>query len=522
MDETELEGDLGSEAGQQSVLRPGDNCFALSTARRAAVLVDAIAYFSALEEALGHARRSVVILAWDFDAHIKLRPQEGDDAPTLGVYLRRLVEERPHLEIRILVWSFAAIHAPSAAMPLLLGEDWHDHPRIRIVLDTNHPMHAAHHQKVVIIDDSLAFVGGMDLTVGRWDTPRHAADEPFRDGHNGEYFPPVHDVQMMVDGPVVRAIAQVVHARWRDATGEQLRLHVPGDLWLDKVGPDFSDVPIGVSRTAPRLNGSTVVEEAAKLTEDMLRAARHTIYIEAQYFTAKRLRPVFREILSRAHGPEIVVVSPLHANGLVERFIMGANRDRLLRALRRADRYNRLHFYCPVVPAKDGGEQGVLVHAKVMIVDDGLLRVGSSNLNNRSVGLDTECDLTIEADRPEMQDVIARQRDRLVAEHLGVDPALVRAMVRREGSLLHAIERLNREHGRRLMPVTVRRGPAHSFPGTRLLDPERPFRVVERLRAAWCRWIRQDTPGDLDVSERVNSNSDETSRMLPSRSGRRK
>ncbi len=49
-----------------------------------------------------------------------------------------------------------------------------------------------------------------------------------------------------------------------------------------------------------------------------------------------------------------------------------------------------------------------MVHSKVMIVDDGFLRVGSANLNNRSMGADTECDLAFEASCDEHREFIAR------------------------------------------------------------------------------------------------------------------
>lgn len=502
-----------------SVLAPGRNCCAVARARRGAVLVDAAAYFAVLDTALRAARRSIFIAGWDFDARIKLRPQDGPEAPTLGILLRWLAEQHPQLEIRVLVWSLAAVHAPGAAVPLLFGEEWHNHPRIRVRLDTNHPLHAAHHQKIVVIDDSLAFVGGIDLTVGRWDTPQHPPDEPLRGLPDEAPCRPVHDLQMVVDGPVVKAVCEVARTRWRDATGDALPQAKPVDRWPGDLVPQFTNVPVAVARTAPRMNGSVVVEEAIALTEDMLRAARRMVYIEAQYFTARRLRPLLREVLSRPDGPEVVVICPLDANGVVERFIMGANRDRLVRSLRRADPHRRLRLYYPVVPRPDGTECGLLVHSKLMIVDEQLLRVGSSNLNNRSIGLDTECDLALEADRPETCAAISACRDRLLAEHLGQDPATVSAAVRREGSLIGAIECLNRRSGRRLRPMIAGPGSARSFPGTRLLDPERPFRAVEGLRMLWRRVTGQ---GAREVLERGMRSSEANSSIVPKRSGRRK
>ena len=164
---------------EAAVLREGRNCWRISESSRAAVLVDGQAYFAHLHDALLHAKRSILILGWDFDGRIKL-PQDDPDCPSLGDMLRSLVERNAELHVDILVWSVAVWHAPSSPAGLLLGERWQEHPRIRLHLDTRHPIYAAHHQKIVCIDETLAFSGGMDLTVMRWDTPAHHASEPLR------------------------------------------------------------------------------------------------------------------------------------------------------------------------------------------------------------------------------------------------------------------------------------------------------------------------------------------------------
>jgi phosphatidylserine/phosphatidylglycerophosphate/cardiolipin synthase-like enzyme len=127
------------------ILRLGRNCCAIRRARRASVLVDAAAYFAALDSALRGARRSILILGWDFDASIRLRP-DVPDSPPLGDFLRSLVEERPTLEVRVLVWDLSTVHAPGEALPLVIGAKWQDHPRIQLWLDHNHPVYGAQHQ----------------------------------------------------------------------------------------------------------------------------------------------------------------------------------------------------------------------------------------------------------------------------------------------------------------------------------------------------------------------------------------
>src|SRR3954468_23631181 len=201
-------------------LQPGRNCGAIATAQRAALLVDAANYFTALESVLTRAQRSILIIGWDFDGSISL----GGNGQALGPLLRRLVEQRPALEIRVLLWSLSFLHAPGDPKPKLLGAPWQEHPRLSVRLDREHPFYACHHQKIVAVDDSIAFVGGIDLTVGRRDTPGHRARSPRRRDPDGKPYGPVHDLQMMLDGPAARMVGDVGRDRWLTATGN----HIPG------------------------------------------------------------------------------------------------------------------------------------------------------------------------------------------------------------------------------------------------------------------------------------------------------
>jgi phosphatidylserine/phosphatidylglycerophosphate/cardiolipin synthase-like enzyme len=466
------------------ILKPGRNCWRIEPARRAAVLIDGAAYFARLESALRQARRSILIVGWDFDGRIRLRPDADPEiSPPLGELLRFLVETRPELEVHILVWSVAVVHAPGAPLPLLFGAEWQNHPRIRLKLDTTHPLYAAHHQKIVCVDNAVAFVGGMDLTVRRWDTNRHLVNDPARVSPDGTPYSPVHDLQMVVDGDAARAVCALGCRRWKDATGEQLDPALADhDPWPTGLDPDFTDIPVAIARTAPAWGSGPTVMEAAELTDDALRAARSLIYIEAQYMTTTRVGDILAESLAKERGPEIIVLMTHASRGVLERLIMGRNRDRLIRRLRQADRFDRLRVYYPMVPAGDGATQ-VLIHSKLIIVDDVFVRVGSSNLNNRSIGLDTECDLAIEASEDADRETIRRIRDELLAEHLDVSPETVSEAVAAEGSVVRAVERLN-VRPRRLCPFEAMsgQGPRRPVFGTRLLDPKRPFEPLWFLR----------------------------------------
>src|SRR5690606_4295760 len=119
--------DAPSRDGALRVLEPGRNCSGTPLARRAAVLIDGATYFGHLEEALRRAERMIFIVGWDFDAAIKLRAEADEEAPRLGDALRSLVEERPALEVRILVWSLSTVYAPGALLPLLHDTPWEQH-----------------------------------------------------------------------------------------------------------------------------------------------------------------------------------------------------------------------------------------------------------------------------------------------------------------------------------------------------------------------------------------------------------
>lgn len=465
-----------------SLARPGLNCCRQGVATKGAVLVDGADYFEALEDALRQAQRSIFIIGWDFDGRIRLRPPESeDDSPPLGVLLYQLADARPELEIHILIWSTSVLHAPGSSQEMILGADWQKHPRIHLRLATDHPVYAAHHQKIVAIDDALAFTGGIDLTIDRWDTHHHRPDDPLRATPDGERYPPVHDLQIALAGEPAAILASVARERWRGTTGETLPAPKPGRLWLTHKEADFQNVPVSVARTMPGIGRRQPVHESASQLLDIIKAARRSIYIEAQYMTAFSIGIVLARRLREKNGPEVVIVMSYEAHGLLERWIMQANRDRLIRFLRKADRHDRLRILYPCVSGKDGG-MGIFVHSKLLIADDQYFRIGSSNLNNRSIGLDSECDVLLEASDAASRSAIAAIRHRLLAEHLGTTRDSISRKEQQTGSMIDAIEASD-EGQRSLRPFDALsdNGPARPMPGTWFLDPKRPFGLLSYL-----------------------------------------
>jgi phosphatidylserine/phosphatidylglycerophosphate/cardiolipin synthase-like enzyme len=204
-----------------TLFKPGENCRAVARAGRISFVVDADGYFRLFRRAAEKAERSIVILGWDFDSRTILENEEGKPPIILGDFLNGLAKRKRHLEVKILDWDYPMVFGTDREIPVTLGFTWKPHRRIDFRFDDTHPVAGSHHQKIVIIDDKLAFVGGLDLTNKRWDTCDHSADEPRRVFEDAPY-PPFHDVMMAVDGEIVAEIFKLAQERWLAATGEGL------------------------------------------------------------------------------------------------------------------------------------------------------------------------------------------------------------------------------------------------------------------------------------------------------------
>ncbi len=459
------------------IIKPGLNAWRSGRAEKVAFLIDGADYFRRLDQVLRQAQRSIFIIGWDFNPDIKLRPGESEE--TLGELLRSLVDSKPDLEVRLLVWGMGPVYS-GKSLKLFGKMDWNDHPRIHLKLDFDHPLRASHHQKVVAVDDRTAFLGGIDLTARRWDDREHRIDNPLRVSPDGTLFGPVHDVQTIITGPPALFVADMARERWRRLTREVLepvKKTPGGNPWPVDLEPALTDCNTGLALTeAWNWKGRRGHREAIRLTHEALRAAQRHLYIETQYLASFGVARTLAKRLKARQGPEIVVVVTRESHGFLEQAMMGQNRNRLIRRLKRVDRYNRLRVFYAVTPDGKGGEREIIVHSKLIIVDDRFIRVGSSNLNNRSEGLDTECDIAVETRSPEGRRAILAVRDDLLAEHLGCSAEEVTRTIEETGSLIDAVERLN-IHGRCLRPFEMDHavGETDSLMGTGVFDPKQPF-----------------------------------------------
>ncbi|CAL8970911.1 TVP38/TMEM64 family inner membrane protein YdjZ [Rhodoplanes serenus] len=463
------------------ILRPGHNVWRVEPTQRAAVLIDGEQYFSALRRSLLRARHAVLVVGWDIHSQTRL-PRTGpdDDLPeTLVDLLAALVERRPALTIRLLLWNYSVLFAGEREWFPSLAIDDRTPPQVILRLDDRLPFGSSQHQKIVLVDDTVAFAGGLDLTIRRWDRCAHRAADPDRVDPDGVPYAPFHDVQLVCDGAAAAALGDLAKNRWRRATGETLPSH-PGDhdVWPDGVVPDIRDTRLAIARTVPCCDdGEPEAREIEALFLDSIDAARRSIYIENQFVTAAAMAERLAARMQRMPELELVVVTPRQYHSWIEANTMHAGRARFRRILEEAGVAARARFLFPQVCDGDSTAD-TMVHSKVMVVDDRLLRVGSANLNNRSMGADAECDVVLEAETEAERRAVARVRNRLIADHCGVGEQAVADQLARTGSLLRTVETLS-GGGHRLCPVSDPESPPSVLPLAiePIADPAAPISV---------------------------------------------
>ena len=435
-----------------SLIGPG-GYWRKARADRVALLIDSAAYFAAAMSVMRRARHSILLLGWSFDPRTRLhpRPEESDDAPDeIGNMLKALARARPDLDVRVLIWKSALpISATQHFFPHRAQAWFHGSP-VRFRLDASIPYGACHHQKVLVVDDRVAFCGGDDFSIDRWDTPAHLDQEPRRVMPGGKRHPPRHETMMMMDGEAARALGELARERWKRATGHVVApppATESPDPWPHWLAPDMEGVEVAIARTEPAWRGRPEVNEVEVMHLSSILRARRSIYLENQYFASPVLADALAQRLAEDDGPEVVLVSSEHSPSYFDQMTMDQSRVSLLRQLRAADRHGRFRAYYAHTP----GGQAIIVHSKIAVMDDRLVRIGSANLNNRSGGFDTECDVAIEAKGPEDQAAIAQFRARLIAHFLGAAPGEVEVLTRERG-LVGALDALTAGQAR-LIPL---------------------------------------------------------------------
>ena len=475
------------------LIHEGVTCWRVGVAPRAAFLLDMADYFLAARDAMSKAKRSIHLLNWAFDPDTLFDPQPGctgPDSDRFGAFLNELASSRPELDVRVLCWkSPLPIAATQDFFPLKARKCFADSP-VTFVQDGSLPVGASHHQKILVIDDAVAFCGGGDIGPDRWDTPDHLDNNPRREktARDNKCFDSRHEVMTVVDGAPAQALGQLFRDRWLRATREALPEPkvLPPSAWPASVKPDFREVSVGLSRSVAAWRQVKEVRESEALYLASIAAAKRCIYLENQYLTSPIMAEALAARLGEPKGPEVILVSTQHSPSYFDQMTMDRTRSVFLKRLQDADTYGRLHAYSPITALG----HTIIVHAKMAIIDDILLRVGSSNLNNRSFGFDTECDLSIEAARGPAgalaRQRIAEIRTHVLAHWFGCEDSVVEAALSKTGRVGPAIEALRQAGYCRLRPLgPTPIGPMATFIATfHIGDPISP-------RDSWRPWTRR-------------------------------
>jgi len=348
---------------------------------------------------------------------------------------------------------------------------------VKFFADGVHPAGASHHQNVAVIDDRIAFVGGTDLAIQSRDARPPTLRDPRRFDPIREPHPPLHDVQLVVSGPVAEALGDLTRARWRRATGDLLSrvTTTATDPWPKNLTPDAEGAIVEISTTHPAADRSpsTKPSNVESSFVDQIASARRAIYVENQYFSCPLLAAALARRLDEPDGPEVVLVASRSCAGWLDPHAMTVLRQAFLSTLRQARFANeRLRAVAPFV-----NDAEVAIHAKVLVIDDSAARVGSASWSRRSQTLDTECDATVHGTSPATRAAVRSLRDRLLAEHLGLDLGEVESELSRHGSIVRLVDAASigrgRRHVRRLEDLPP--SPEDVSWLESLGDPERPL-----------------------------------------------
>ncbi|MAM35267.1 MAG: phospholipase [Micavibrio sp.] len=414
--------------------KEGRNCWQKGRADKAAILIDCAAYYRALYHALSNAEHSVFILGWDIDGRIELlrgKEAEGLEVPPrLFDLIRWKAEENPDLKIYLNRWNYSIFYMKERDPFSGLKWDWQFPDNVYFCSDYKVPFLGCHHQKIITVDDKIAFCGGMDIALGRWDKRQHHVHMPERTDPPGAFQPsgqhdynPYHDIQMVLAGKDMRIFSELVRQRWKRGSGyDAIPIREKGEhesASLPKaVKKDFSDIEFAVSRTMPKTHKTERVQEILQGYIDEISRAEKFIYIENQYATCEDIARALNKRLKEKPDLHVLVVSCHKPRGIIERKAMWTGRVKFTDIAGKDVPASRFAITYPIC-GENGDTTTIHIHSKIMIVDDKILRVGSTNLNRRSMGFDTECDVSLKANNKATRSRIADIRSDLIREHTG-------------------------------------------------------------------------------------------------------
>lgn len=393
--------------------------FRKSSSEQWELIWEAGPYYERVADALEHANSYAIFVGWQLDSRLQLTTKRREGFKS---FLLRLCNQRPDFHIYFLVWDHAYFYA--LERELMQGWVWDNvHERIHFIFDNRHPYGGAHHEKMVIIDGEIAFVGGIDICNDRWDTPAHLYYDPRRSlKHDHEEHFPYHDMSVMVKGEVAADLVEYIGERWRCLSTIQFP-----ERPRQALGEGLGRHSLLVSRTKASVDVEhpLIVRETEFLFRDMIRTTEREIIIEQQYYWSKTMNDELIALMERQAGKglRIFLVVPPGCRGSAAFRMMGIYQTRLIDQLAEIARKTgtRLLVGCPYSRSKDGSDhKPIYVHSKLLVVDDRFVAVGSANFNNRGFRVDTELTLTLLGET-ERERAFVRAQGRQIVAHWGAE-----------------------------------------------------------------------------------------------------
>lgn len=469
------------------VFKPEENCWRTSRISHGTLLVDCANFYRALHSAITKAKRSIFIVGWDIDSRIRLLRGEDEKAATAPSRALDLIawkaKQNPEIDIYLLRWDASISFMDQRELQAQHVWEANTPENVHVWLDSTIPVSGSHHQKVIVIDDETVFTGGMDIAPQRWDERAHTINDPERYDDAGSYDP-YHDIQIVVDGPVVKDFADLARWRWKHAAGyEALPVYATGapledcpPSWPDGQEIWFHDMECAIARTLPWMGKHKEVFEVKQMYLDMIAVAEKFIYIENQFYAYEEIAHALNERLKACPALRVMLLGPYNPQGFFECEAMWAPRIDFKRILEDGVDPSRVKMLYPVIYGVDGKKYYKRIHSKICAIDDRYFRVASSNLSQRSMTMDTECDLILKADTEQQRAEIRRARNDLLAEHTSRSIEEVDQLIE-QGKTLYPLIATKEETGCRLqeMDDSIFTDQKMQTVARALADPEEPL-----------------------------------------------
>eukprot|EP00026_Physarum_polycephalum_P002524 Phypoly_transcript_02531.p1 GENE.Phypoly_transcript_02531~~Phypoly_transcript_02531.p1 ORF type:complete len:849 (+),score=113.98 Phypoly_transcript_02531:14-2560(+) len=439
------------------VLQPSSQPFPCREKTNVEAFVDGEAYYDRLYDVLTKAKDEVFICGWQLDPIFLKRPHQEHPQSDLFHILRSAGHRG--VKVYIMLRNYARLMVPNNHKHI--KKELEQTENIKISLQARRGsafqwMVFSHHQKFVVVDRKIAFVGGLDLTFTRWDTPKHTIvdeDSAFFPGSdyyhtdmgtktNRAIHPRTgwHDIQISVDGPIAHDLWTAFVQRWNATEKESMILDLPQ---LHKEEPSNATGIQCAAQVVRSISGKSIGESSKYVEQNVLKAycelissAESFVYIENQYFidcdSGKHLINAIFDRIVRAHNEGLafviaVVLPAIPDNGGANSFVVQTVMAQQLDTIQRLERMLKgkginpaiyIRFYSLMKYAwlhEQLVAAQVYVHSKLMVTDKRAM-IGSANINNRSLNGSGDSEIAIVVDSKEFCDKLMPQ---LLAEHSG-------------------------------------------------------------------------------------------------------